>query len=234
MFKSKFKISNIPAVLWGEKSERLFIAVHGNMSNKEDTVIEILAEEAVQKGYQVLSFDLPEHGERKGESTPCKVQYCVNDLSVIMDYAKENWKDINLFACSMGAYFSLLAYQNTMIGNTLLLSPVVNMERIIENMMLWFSVTPEQLEKELTIETPIGEKLYWDYYCYVKQHPITKWDTKTYILYGEKDELCEFETIDSFTKKFDCILEIVDKGEHYFHTEEQLSAYRHWLQKHID
>ena len=51
MIKYKFKINNIPAVLWGEKSEKLFIAVHGNMSNKEDTVIEILAEEAVKKGY---------------------------------------------------------------------------------------------------------------------------------------------------------------------------------------
>lgn len=29
------------------------------MSNKEDTIIQILAEEAKQKGYQVLSFDLP-------------------------------------------------------------------------------------------------------------------------------------------------------------------------------
>ncbi len=64
MFKNSFKISNIPAVLWGDKSEKIFIAVHGNMSNKEDAVIQILAEEADRKGYQVLSFDLPEHGER--------------------------------------------------------------------------------------------------------------------------------------------------------------------------
>lgn len=51
MFKDRFNIGNIPAVLWGEKREKLFIAVHGNMSNKEDAVIEILAEEALQKGY---------------------------------------------------------------------------------------------------------------------------------------------------------------------------------------
>ena len=79
---------------------------------KEDTVIEILAEEATKKGYQVLSFDLPEHGERKSDSTPCKAQICVNELSMIMDYAKKHWNEVNLFACSMGAYFSLLAYKN--------------------------------------------------------------------------------------------------------------------------
>ncbi|WP_017763268.1 hypothetical protein [Bacillus thuringiensis] len=132
MIKNNFKISNIPAVLWGDKSDKIFIAVHGNMSNKEDTIIQILAEEAKQKGYQVLSFDLPEHGERKDDNTPCKVQICVSELSIIMNYAKEHWKEINVFACSMGAYFSLLAYQNDVVEKALFLSPVVNMERIIE------------------------------------------------------------------------------------------------------
>lgn len=234
MFKYKFNISNIPTVLWGEKSEKVFIAVHGNMSNKEDTVIEILAKEAIKKGYQVISFDLPEHGDRKNDSTPCKVQFCVSDLSNIMNYAKEHWRDISLFACSMGAYFSLLAYQNNMIGKALFLSPVVNMERVIDNMMMWFNVTPEYLQKELTIETPIGQKLYWDYYCYVKEHPINNWNINTHILYGAKDELCEFETINYFCEKYGCDLEIMDRGEHYFHTEEQLNVFLNWLQKHID
>ena len=234
MFKDKFKINNIPAVLWGVSSEKLFIAVHGNMSNKEDVVIQILAEEALQKGYQVLSFDLPEHGERKSDSTPCKVQFCVSDLSIIMNYAKEHWKEVSLFACSMGAYFSLLAYQNDVLRKALFLSPVVNMQRIIENMMIWFNITPERLQKEMTIETPIGQKLYWDYFCYVKQHPINTWNIDTNILYGSKDELCELEIINCFVKKFSCELEVVEAGEHYFHTEEQLNVYKHWLRKNIE
>ena len=65
MKKEFFKINNIPAVLWGETSEKIIIAVHGNMSHKEDIPIEILAEIGNQKNYQILSFDLPEHGERK-------------------------------------------------------------------------------------------------------------------------------------------------------------------------
>ena len=59
MIKHIFKIENIPAILWGEKSDNLFIAVHGNMSNKADDAIVIFAEEATAAGYQVLSFDLP-------------------------------------------------------------------------------------------------------------------------------------------------------------------------------
>ena len=29
--KHNLNIENIPAILWGEKSDKLFIAVHGNM-----------------------------------------------------------------------------------------------------------------------------------------------------------------------------------------------------------
>ena len=58
----KIKINSIPSMLWGEKSNKIFIAVHGNMSNKEDEVIKILAKKVISKGYQLLSFDLPEHG----------------------------------------------------------------------------------------------------------------------------------------------------------------------------
>ncbi|MFS0783441.1 alpha/beta hydrolase [Bacillus sp. 1P06AnD] len=234
MFKNNFKINNIPAILWGEKSKKVFIAVHGNMSNKEDIVIQILAEEAIRKGYQVLSFDLPEHGERKNDTTPCKVQFCVSELSIIMNYAKEHWDEVSLFACSMGAYFSLLAYQNEGLKKTLFLSPVVDMERLIENMMKWFNVTPELLKKEMTIETPIGQKLYWDYFCYVKEHPITIWNTNTYILYGAKDDLCEFETINNFKEKYHCVLDVMETGEHFFHTEEQLKVVEQWLHKKIN
>lgn len=40
---------------------------------------------AAAKGCQVLSFDLPEHGERKEEATRCKVQECVRELDGVMD-----------------------------------------------------------------------------------------------------------------------------------------------------
>ena len=110
----------------GGKSSKVFIAVHGNMSNKEDKVIKILAEKVVEKGYQVLSFDLPEYGERKShQEYLCKVQNCVNDLKQIIEYAKVSYDEINLWACSMGAYFSLLAFKDENIKVSLFLSPKI-------------------------------------------------------------------------------------------------------------
>lgn len=232
MKTERINIDGIPSIIWGEKSSKVFIAVHGNMSNKEDEVIKILAEKVIGKGYQLLSFDLPEHGERKNDTTYlCKVQNCVKDLKQIMEYAKLNYSEINLWACSMGAYFSLLAYKNEEIKQCLFLSPVVNMKVIINNMMLWSNTTEEELEEKREIKTDFGQTLYWEYYKYVKDNPITNWNKKTYILYGNKDNMQNEDIIKNFSNKFNCGLTILENGEHYFHTEEQLKFYKEWLEK---
>lgn len=233
MKRNNLMIERIPAILWGEPSDKLFIAVHGNLSSKDDEAIVIFAEAAIDKGYQVLSFDLPEHGERKGEDYACKVQNCVSDLSVIMGYAQTISCNINVFACSMGSYFSLLAYRDLPLKQCLFLSPVLNMERIINNMMTWFNVSEGKLEIEKEIETPIGQTLYWDYYCYVKSHPIDNWNIPTAILYGSDDNLTEFDVVSEFVKRHHCKLQVLEHGEHYFHTDEQLNCFRQWLRKNI-
>ena len=231
MKEAAIKIKGIPSIIWGERSEKVIIAVHGNMSNKEDVPIKLLAENAAAKGYQVLSFDLPEHGDRKDEGIPCKVQYGVKDLNTVLAYAKENWKGISLFANSLGAYFSLLAYREEDLERAWFLSPVVDMQRMIENMMKWFQVTEDQLEKEQTVPTPAGQNLYWDYYCYVKEHPVDVWNVPTDILYGSRDDMCETDTIMKFTEDFSCRLKILPEGEHYFHTPKQLAALKEWLRE---
>lgn len=233
MIKTNLTIEGIPAILWGEPSDKLFIAVHGNMSSKEDDAIVIFAEEAIDKGYQVISFDLPEHGDRKDEDYACKVQNCVSDLNAIERYARTISSHISVFACSMGSYFSLLAYRDFPLEQCLFLSPVLNMERIISNMMAWFNVSEDRLKVEKEIETPIGQTLYWDYYCYVKSHPINTWNKPTAILYGSDDNLSEYDVVLDFAKRYHCKLQVLEHGEHYFHTEEQLRFFRLWLRDNI-
>lgn len=229
MKKTYFTIGHIPAVLWGEPTGRLMLAVHGNLSHKEDAVIEVLAAVATAKGYQVLSFDLPEHGARKAESTLCKPQACVGELQQVLQYAKTLATEISLFACSMGAYFSLLAYANEAMQQALFLSPVVDMARIIHNMMLWFNVSEAHLKAEQQIPTPAGQTLYWDYYTYVQQHPITAWPTPTWVLYGGQDTISERSCVQQFAKQYTAHLTILEDAEHFFHTEAQLQQYTQWL-----
>ena len=48
------------------------------------------------------------------------------------------------------------------------------------------------------------------------------------------NNLCEFEVVSSFADKFACELDVMEKGEHYFHTSAQLEYYREWLAKHLN
>ena len=232
VLKESLIVDNIPAILWGEKSDNLFIAVHGNMSSKNDECIAILAEQVVLKGYQVLSFDLPEHGDRKDESAYiCSAQNCIHDLDIIMKYAQSISSNISLFACSIGAYFSLIAYSKNILNHCFFLSPVVDMERLIENMMSIFNVSEDRLMAEKEIILPIGQKLYWDYYCFVREHSVNFWNTHTAILYGENDDICEFAIIKDFVGMFGCDLTVMQGAEHYFHTTDQLEYFKQWIKR---
>jgi len=238
MDKTHLYISNedvcIPAIIWGKPSDQLLIEVHGNFSNKEDTVISMMAEKAVAKGYQVLSFDLPKHGERVAEDYECIPENCVSDLIAVYKYVKSLAADISLFACSLGAYFALLAYHHFNIRQSLFLSPVVNMERIISNMMKEFQVSEDRLKTEKQIKLQNGQTLYWDYYCYVRENPICfDWKIPTAILYGSDDNLSEWSEISAFAERYQAAVEFLEHGEHYFHTKEQLQQFGMWIDHHL-
>lgn len=230
MKQTNVQIGHIPALLWGETSERWILAVHGNLSHKSDTVIALLAEHATARGHQVLSFDLPEHGARLGESIPFKAQVCVEELQLVMQYAKTQASHLRLFACSFGAYVSLLAYREEALEQAFFLSPVIDMARIIQTMMGWFSIDEAQLQAAQVLKTPAGQTLYWDDYCFVLKHPIDSWPVPTGILYGADDALCEQQIVSAFSQRFDCRLTVLDQGEHFFHTPKQLAFYEAWLE----
>lgn len=222
----------IPALLWGLPCSNIMIAVHGDLSNKEDTIIELLAKNTIPKGYRVLSFDLPEHGNRKNDSYECNPPNCISDLHAVYSYAKSLGGEITLFACSIGAYFSLQAFQRLTIRKSLFLSPVVNMERVIQNMMTGFQISEQRLKEEKKILLPIGKTLDWDYYTYVKQHPVNfNWNSSIDILYGSKDLTTPQEEIKNFSQRYNAKLCLLENAEHYFHTNEQLYSYEMWLTK---
>lgn len=224
------KIGQIPALVWGEPSDRGIVAVHGSQSHKGDRIIEILARKAGEKGYQVLSFDLPEHGDRKSLPELCKPGPCIRDLQAALAYAQTRWREISLFANSLGAYFSLRAYPEAGLKQALFLSPLIDMNRMIANMMTWFQVSEERLRQERKIFTPMGT-LSWDDYCDAEANPILRWPAPTAILYGEQDELCERDTIDDFIRRFGGALEVLAGSEHFFHRPEQLTALERWLEQ---
>jgi pimeloyl-ACP methyl ester carboxylesterase len=231
MSKQPILIEAIPAMLWGEPSDSVYLFVHGRHSRKEEAAG--FAAVAGSRGCQVVSFDLPEHGGRMAEDYPCTVQNAVRDLGIVHEFITGKWKNISLFGASLGAYFSLVAYREATFQKCLFQSPILDMQDLIRSMMQWFGVSEDQLRERQEISTPMGETLSWPYYEFVRANPIVKWDSPTYILYGSKDNLTPPHVVEAFVEKFHCRLEVVRDGEHYFHTPEQVAAVAQWLEASI-
>ncbi|MDD6036856.1 MAG: alpha/beta hydrolase [Lachnospiraceae bacterium] len=231
MKRERLCIHGIPAILWGGNSDKIYIHVHGKMSRKE--YAESFAEIAEQKGYQTLSFDLPEHGERTDTAYRCDVWNGSKDLNSIAEYVFEKWESVSLFACSLGAYFSLNAYANRNFERCLFQSPIVDMKWLVEHMMLWSGITGAMLEREKEIETEI-DILRWDYYRYIQTHPIKEWSVKTAILYGALDNLQPIESIQSFADRFGCRLTVSEQSKHPFMEEADFAVVEKWLREEIE
>ena len=89
MERNLILIDSIPTIVWGKKSEKIYIYVHGKNGNKEEALF--FANIAEKKGYQTISFDLPSHGERKNKDIECNIWNGIHDLECIWKYVQCNW-----------------------------------------------------------------------------------------------------------------------------------------------
>ena len=144
---------------------------------------------------------------------------------------KAKHDSIILIANSIGVFFSMNAGIDKLINKAYFISPIVDMEKLIVDMVLWANVTQAELKAKSVIRTIFGEDLSWDYLCYVRDNPIS-WDVPTQILYGENDNLTSYETIRAFTERHNAILTVMEGGEHWFHTEKQMQFLDDWIRKH--
>ena len=64
---AKIHVWKVPVLLYGDLADRVLIYIHGQGGRKEEA--ESFAEIATNYGWQVISVDLPEHGERKDKVT---------------------------------------------------------------------------------------------------------------------------------------------------------------------
>ena len=86
------------------------------------------------------------------------------------------------------------------------------------------------LEEKGVISTPFGEDLSWEYLSYVREHPV-QWNVPTRILYGSRDSMTAYETIAAFANAHGAELTVMENGEHWFHTEEQMRFLDQWIRQ---
>lgn len=230
MKQQELMIDNIPAILLGEESEKLYIFIHGLGGNKKEAIE--FAKVAVPKGYQVLGIDLPESGERT-DDVQFLPWFVEPELNHVANYVFKRWQHVSVRANSIGAWLSMLFLPESRLEKCLFVSPVLDMEKLILNMMKWASVTEKELEDKKIIETDFSQPLSWQYLLYAREHAIKSWDVNTKVLYAEQDNLTDLATVNAFADRFHCDLSIMQKGEHWFHTPEQLKFLKQWEESHI-
>lgn len=153
-----------------------------------------------------------------------------NQIQTVYDEAHKRYDKIYLIANSIGAYFAMHTLQACDIEKALFISPVLDMERLILDMMSWVNVSEKDLREKGEIPTDFGETLSWRYLCFVRENPIT-WNILTEILYAGNDNLVSRQTVSEFTDNHNAHLTVMENGEHWFHTEEQLAFLNAWMKK---
>ena len=192
----------------------LVIYVHGKGGNAD----EALHYKNLFSDADVLGFDY------KAE-TPWDAK---KEFQVYFDSVAVGCGEVILIANSIGAFFSMNALADKPVKQAYFISPIVNMEKLICNMMMWAGVSEDELHEKKTVPTNFGETLSWEYLCYVRENPI-EWRIPTKILYGSNDNLTSLETMREFAQKIGAPLTVMDGGEHWFHTAEQMAFLDKWV-----
>ena len=194
--------------------KRLVIYIHGKGGNSGE------AEHyrPLFDGSDVIGFDYVSNAPQSAKK----------EFSEYFDKVSAGYDSVILIANSIGAFFAMCSLSEKKIDRALLISPIVDMEKLISDMMMWAGVTEEELSERGEISTEFGEVLSYKYLCYVRDNPVM-WNVPTYILYGERDNLTAFVTISEFAERINAPLTVMKDGEHWFHTEEQMKFLDEWV-----
>ena len=199
------------------KKAMLYIHGKGGDAQEADHYREICAQ------YEVIGLDY-------AAWTPWENR---EEIRAAFDDLNGRFDRVAVTANSIGAFFAMHALADRPVERAFFISPIVNMEKLICDMMGWAGVDERELRERGEIETTFGETLSWKYLSYVRAHPIS-WMTPTHILYGEGDNLTSYETVRRFSEESGATLTVMRGGEHWFHTPEEMAFLDAWMQRWMD
>ena len=171
-------------------------------------------------GYEVVGLDY-------AAETPWEAQA---EFSRKFDLFKARHDHVEVVANSIGAYFAMHSLSGKTIEKAYFISPIVDMEKLIGDMMTMAGVSEAQLIEKGRIETSFGETLSWEYLSWVRDHPVT-WTIPTAILCGDNDLLQPLQSIRDLADRIGAELTVMEGGEHWFHTKEQMAFLDSWITK---
>ncbi len=195
--------------------KQLVIYIHGKGGTPEEA-----------EHYRPLFPDSTVTGPDYTSQTPWEAK---REFPTLFESLSKGYDRVILIANSIGAYLALNSLSDRRIERALLISPVVDMEGLIRGMMQQEGITEEELRSKGEIGTSAGETLSWQYLSYVRENPI-EWSIHTGILWGSSDWLVPRGTVESFAARTGAKLTVMEGGEHWFHTAEQMSFLDKWIE----
>ena len=127
MKKQNLTLAGVPAILYGKRSRKVYLYVHGKNGCKEEA--ERFANTACAAGWQVLAIDLPEHGARKDRPEQLLPWAVVPEIQAVYARMQSGWPHIRLYGVSIGAWLVMQALRAEKPEKALLVSPVVDTSR---------------------------------------------------------------------------------------------------------
>ncbi len=112
--------------------KNVMVYIHGKGGSAEEAKY---YRKFFNEDFDIIGFDY-----KSEKPWDAKIEFVNYFDSIIPQYNKTI-----LIANSIGAYFSLISLSDKRITKAMLISPIVDMERLILDMMLWANVSEEEL-----------------------------------------------------------------------------------------
>ena len=222
----------VEALLWGERSASVLLAVHAGAYRDDAMAVHLAAEQAARRGMCTLSLDITAGG---GERLPGGlIKHAMLRLWTVYSRVQRSGAQVCAFACSLATYVLMLLYPQMVLSKCLLLSPIVEPERVLRDSMRESHVTQEQLRLEGGVHLADGRYVSWEDFCFVCEHEL-RFAPKCpiSIFTGALDTFCPPTELEAFASHYGAQVQLLPGVGRGLMTQTELDMFSQWLRREL-
>ena len=199
------------------KRDSCVVYIHGLFGSSNESAFYSF----LSKKYDVIGLDYK-------DGNPWEVK----DV-IIKEFIKisKKYNHVYVIANSIGAFYTYMYLSDFKVEKAFFISPLTNMKLVIEQLMKNNHISIEMLKDKNIIRLDDGQVLSYEFYQSLNNKD--SWNTKTHIVYGEKDRIVNRESVINFVTDHNASLTIMKNAEHYFHTPGQLKFIKKWMNEYL-
>ncbi len=189
----------------GVEVQRIVLGVHGFGGSMNDAIQVGIAEEMTLFEAASIRFDLPCHGENRGQENVLSLQPCLDALMAVAEDAKKKFPQVSelcVFASGFGAYLALLALPQLkqLPGSVRLVvqTPNVCMHATLLSMLRMSKETLRAMGRATILAPKPFDVTYEFYEELLSNVALTTHDMPMLILQGEADDYIHMSDIRAF------------------------------------